>query len=460
MNVGNPKDEGTFYFPNLQDVGKILSDDFDKHAANKEDKNETLGEQLDLEMLLDDPKVMKICHPQNSSSDLLQVRHVQIFTVTPGELYPATLCNKSYGPGMSLVYEQETVDEETMRTMCKDQYSILHLNAPATYTEHINQCKKVQGSILESVDLIDYEEEISSILKASNPAQSVISWYGMNHETPKYESWCSVLLLNGSTDIQPCFNPLPISFCKVPASLQFHLFGRVDNFDRQYSLLVLGDGSIRLKGRLNSIVQPNGDKWQLRSNMHNDLCVTVEPAGSPLVRQLWNCGTLRVILAFSFCGFDAFICNSGQCLEQSSRCNGFVECDDKSDEARCNHIVEDPNYSDLESPPPLGEDGIFRLKYHFDVHSVAPVVTSDFFIEAHIGISIFWKDSRLTIWNPRDYLHIDCQNIWYPTFQAANGFPHGHLVPVPQLNTPGCAIVLDKRVPSTNSLDDPYMGKL
>ena len=63
-------------------------------------------------------------------------------------------------------------------------------------------------------------------------------------------------------------------------------------------------------------------------------------------------GTEVKRVSFSTCTLDQYTCNDGLCVSLVSRCNGEIDCEDKSDELECRIMEENKTYKKhLPSPP-------------------------------------------------------------------------------------------------------------
>ena len=55
---------------------------------------------------------------------------------------------------------------------------------------------------------------------------------------------------------------------------------------------------------------------------------------------------------YSSCSKEEFTCGNGACIDIDSRCDNINDCVDRSDEAECSRLKEDPTYQKFIVPPP------------------------------------------------------------------------------------------------------------
>ena len=51
-----------------------------------------------------------------------------------------------------------------------------------------------------------------------------------------------------------------------------------------------------------------------------------------------------IALSLNVCSADEFNCDDGGCVNMTSRCNGKLDCEDRSDEIECDQVVTDVGY--------------------------------------------------------------------------------------------------------------------
>ena len=56
------------------------------------------------------------------------------------------------------------------------------------------------------------------------------------------------------------------------------------------------------------------------------------------------------IMAYSDCHPEKFTCSNGACIDLSAKCNSIVDCEDGTDEADCEFLVLNEEYSKEKLP--------------------------------------------------------------------------------------------------------------
>ncbi|KAF2364669.1 Low-density lipoprotein (LDL) receptor class A repeat [Trinorchestia longiramus] len=439
---------------------EVLDEDEQQEShVNSSSKMDNNGSAYDVALNKTHLIPSEVCYIDEASSKKpwLNIARLEISLVSK---YDASVkCETPLNATLTL-YKQIMTDSQSRNSLCKDEFSLIVLPSTISYFDHDQQCKKLQGSILSKDDVGTYINELFKIASATRTTTDEnLSWVqSLNITSESFRSWCSLLLRNVTVQMRPCYFSLPSSICKVQTSLPFFLFGKIGKFSRKYTLISKPDGTWAIKG-FSSIMRYNKTEWILLSNLHKESCHS-NSSNLPLVRSSWQCGEVsNLTLAFSSCGPDSFSCNSGQCLTRKCRCDGIAQCDDETDEEMCDFIIKDAGYNDLIIPPPLEDETKFRAKYFFKVYSIAPIQTSNFYVDVDLVFGVHWMDPRLTIWNPSDALNFDCKKIWYPSYAATNGFPIGHWVSMPDKRTEGCMVSLFPGMTLKESDDNPYMGR-
>lgn len=123
-------------------------------------------------------------------------------------------------------------------------------------------------------------------------------------------------------------------------------------------------------------------------------------------------------LKFTTCGAGMFTCDDGFCVNVTLRCDKKNDCDDFSDEERCNPIVIPDDYDDT-IPPPF-TDNIFPAEILVDVELkfIRSIKISEFTLSLDVRLSRRWRDGRLRYRNLRqDVIHNVVENlggVWLP----------------------------------------------
>ena len=102
-------------------------------------------------------------------------------------------------------------------------------------------------------------------------------------------------------------------------------------------------------------------------------------------------------LTLSACETFEYICKDGSCVNMELRCDGVVDCDDKSDETGCMKVSIAPSYSKIISPPALIKEKQAKMDVYLsvEVHSILSINELDGLIYISYDLSIEWFDPRL-----------------------------------------------------------------
>ena len=134
----------------------------------------------------------------------------------------------------------------------------------------------------------------------------------------------------------------------------------------------------------------------------------------------------KKILTFSACDDTEFTCNDGNCVAMERRCDGKIDCSDKSDEIGCNLIKFDPSYSKDIAPPPMKNSNVSDLFISVDIKKILKVDELGEVFKIKFSLYITWNDPRLTYQNLKkdpnlNVLRLEGQkNIWAPVIIFEN----------------------------------------
>ena len=100
---------------------------------------------------------------------------------------------------------------------------------------------------------------------------------------------------------------------------------------------------------------------------------------------------------------DQFTCDSGHCISISGRCNGLLECTDKSDEGSCSIVFIDPtSYRKYYPPIPDDISEMLDIKVNMNLFSIEKIMEIDMTFETKFTVTVEWKDYRLTYYNLKE----------------------------------------------------------
>jgi len=147
----------------------------------------------------------------------------------------------------------------------------------------------------------------------------------------------------------------------------------------------------------------------------NDTCTVDQPEG---VREME--------LSFNSCNDEEFNCLDGTCVSMNGRCDGNVDCDDRSDELECAIIKLEPSYiKHLPAPAVEGETATV-LYTRVALLGVFNVMEVDSRITFQFDLRIRWNDARLTFQNIKEDIGkntltvTDKKTMWIPALYFVN----------------------------------------
>ena len=283
-------------------------------------RNKTVDEALEKEKEEEDVLTMKnTCHinVMESMYSNITVAHLQVAKADDNSV----LINCTAQIDEELYYSVADVTETN--ELCKDQHTVIYVNESADYLDLISLCRKVRGTVLKQGDLEEYNENIKSIKKTCQ-TDGILTWLHTDNKHD-FNSWCTVLLINGSFETRPCHEPLSCNLCKIKAALQVTIFGELEEYDKNFTVRTTNEGELYMQGHENSFVNEINDNWVIRSNMIKFKCYNNETA-LPFVRLMWMCDDNQKLLAFSTCTLDDFACDDGECRPETERCDGVMDC--------------------------------------------------------------------------------------------------------------------------------------
>ena len=105
------------------------------------------------------------------------------------------------------------------------------------------------------------------------------------------------------------------------------------------------------------------------------------------------------VMTFSACTDDQFTCKEGNCVEMKRRCDGKIDCFDKTDEMECELIMSDNSYSKGISPPPKKNKNVNDIFLSVDIEDILKVDEIGKVFRIKFILYATWIDSRLTYQN-------------------------------------------------------------
>ena len=131
-------------------------------------------------------------------------------------------------------------------------------------------------------------------------------------------------------------------------------------------------------------------------------------------------------LSFSVCNDTQFACQDGNCVPMERRCDGKIDCYDKSDEMECNLIVFESSYSKGISPPPKKYSNASDVFLSVDIKEILKLDEIGKTFRVKFKLYLTWIDSRLIYQNLKknpnlNVLQLDTQKrIWAPVIIFSN----------------------------------------
>ena len=112
-------------------------------------------------------------------------------------------------------------------------------------------------------------------------------------------------------------------------------------------------------------------------------------------------GTEVKRVSFSTCLLDQYTCNDGFCVELTSRCDGHVDCGDKSDELECRLLEESNTYKKHVPPPPFHNKTKAEVNISVEVINVGGINEIDSAVEFQFILHMTWYELRTNFLNLR-----------------------------------------------------------
>ncbi len=104
-------------------------------------------------------------------------------------------------------------------------------------------------------------------------------------------------------------------------------------------------------------------------------------------------------LNINACNRSEFNCIDGTCVHIDQRCDGRVDCPDKTDEIDCKILSVDKSYLPTVPPPPLqsGRGQRSSVSIGINILSILDIVEVENIFTLQFDLTISWFDGRLTM---------------------------------------------------------------
>ncbi|KAL7632561.1 UNVERIFIED_CONTAM: hypothetical protein RMT77_017128 [Armadillidium vulgare] len=357
---------------------------------------------------------------------------------------------------------------------CRDTYIIFFTDYAKSFEVAAKMCETLNGGLPSIDDVIffrKYFDDIRKNLQNQLKRDASISMWITRHpkdDPSTLDSYCYYLNLSSifeHTNFEehlnnvPCFIKMKYNFCLIPAYSDFTYYGALLIYDRYY-FLKSRENFLFLEGEGDSVIEWNQNKWILRSQIHKEYCELRSPLA--VGRHFWNCTdenkeNSSSLLTFTHCKKNEFACTEGKCLPRSSRCNGLVECSDKSDEENCQKINKKLGFSTEIAPPLWKNETIFEIDYTLRIKNSDDLTSEKGIAIIDIDIAMGWRDPRIEFFS--NVVFRNCDEIWHPkllmTDEGFDGFRVNYeAYRLVCMSQPFSSAVI-KEFPFT----DPYMGE-
>ena len=104
-------------------------------------------------------------------------------------------------------------------------------------------------------------------------------------------------------------------------------------------------------------------------------------------------------LTLTGCSSKEFTCEDGSCIMMEERCNGKVDCKDKSDEMECNIAVIHNSYNKAISPPPLEGQAKVVVELSLDLEAILMLDELAEMMYVKYALIAHWSDPVLIFHN-------------------------------------------------------------
>ena len=113
-------------------------------------------------------------------------------------------------------------------------------------------------------------------------------------------------------------------------------------------------------------------------------------------------GTELKRVSFSTCSTDQYTCNDGLCVHLVSRCDGKVDCEDKSDELECRLVEESKTYKKNLPPSPLVNETKVGVQISIEVINMGGINEIESSVVFQFILHLRWFEGRINFLNLRD----------------------------------------------------------
>ena len=108
-------------------------------------------------------------------------------------------------------------------------------------------------------------------------------------------------------------------------------------------------------------------------------------------------------LQMTGCNDAEFTCSNAFCVNMSARCDGKMDCEDRSDEAECEALVMPIGYNKFLVPPLNANSKTLILNFTLDIQGLIEVNEMKQYVQTKISYYLTWFDSHLTYNNLKEH---------------------------------------------------------
>ncbi|KAL7646767.1 UNVERIFIED_CONTAM: hypothetical protein RMT77_002022 [Armadillidium vulgare] len=370
--------------------------------------------------------------------------------------------------------------------ICLDTFAIIFINKSLNYAEHSQICNRLDGRLLHLEEVWyfqHYFQEVfsSSIFRKKNNPTPQFWFFGRSTRvTFTFNDFCSYVNFPFNISVEykfsvqkmPCLVNQKFGFCIVPLFTEFSFYGPLIKFEKSVYISKWGfstrnkEFSFTIKSIISTFIELRKDKWVLYNFLISSHDEVYEINSTlPVGRQYWTSTKdgKEHLLAFTRCKRNKeFECSNGTCLPWNVRCNGVVDCDDKSDEEECNQLVKDKGYSVHVPPPPRANEKSLYIYYDVTLFNIYDITSIERSIKIQAEINLSWYDKRIQFWNIAKNENIEMKDIWKPELTLVGDAYPGYKITMDEdefhescKSDPESFEGKDSRI---FSYTDPYMG--
>ncbi|KAB7507684.1 hypothetical protein Anas_10924 [Armadillidium nasatum] len=333
--------------------------------------------------------------------------------------------------------------------ICLDTFAIPFIYESLNYAEHTQICNRLDGRLLHLEEVWYFrrylqkffsgKESSSFSIKENNPTPEIWLFGGTTQFS--FKDFCPLLSFPSTISVnstfgmeeRPCFFNLKFCFCIVPHITDFNYYGQLIKFEKNLYIVrrtfssVNMDFPFSIEGILGTLIRPRKDKWVLYNMFHNEDEAYEIRSTLPVGRQNWTSRKdgKEHLLTITHCrSNEEFECSNGTCLPWNVRCNGVVDCLDKSDEEKCNKLVKDEGYSVHVPPLPRRNEKSLYIYYNVTLFNIYDITSTRTSIKIQVEINLSWHDKRIQFWNIAKNENINMKDIWKPELTlVGNAYP-------------------------------------